>query len=436
MSQKIFSVNGISVSSTDVLTYMKLNGSYNEAKRNVVMNEVIRDHAEHSGLKIESDTLQVYSDLVRMQIGLHNSAETSQYLNNLDITLEDWEAELENELYRELLRKNYGTEIFLLDAWRLIEGIPEVRKHLAQAIKDSTLNQGVEVSDAELQEASDSYRRLMGMHGTDEFTIVLEALKMTHQDWENHVHANVGIMKLGMNNFKDLVEAEVKSALQKYPIINNLISDMLFGSIIHSKAKKNNITLSESEVQEFFDDFRRTIKLHSAKSFSLWLAASGLSLDEFTYVIETELLKRKFGEQGIDLFNPAQIDKYLLASTFFSNALNQVKVLTYLYDRAKSEGILVSDGEINTESEYLRRVKSLHSSSDFNNYLETSGISLEQWETLCEKAANIRKLYDRETTESKISNYIASDANFNTYVKNATFGHYVNQTTGNIKVSF
>lgn len=436
MDNQICTVNDMPVNVNDVLNYMKITGSYHDGRRAVVMNEIIKDHAIHDGLSVDDEALQVYSDLRRLQLGLHNSDEMKKYLEILGVTLDEWEVVLEDELYRQLAKKHLGNNVFLLDAWRLIKGIPEVRNHMAHAISNKAHEKGVELTEDELQEASDSFRRLMGMHDSEEFKAILNSLKMDHDDWEKNVHAHIATLKMDKNDVEAIINEEVRNALSKYPIINNMISDFIFGSIIHAKAKKNKIQISDEEIQSFVDDFRRMMKLHSVKSFNIWLAATGLSLEEFEFVVETELIKRKFAKDGIEIIDHTKIDHYLKVSEFFTFALNKFKTYVGLKKVAKDTGITISDDDVNEESDVLRRAKGMHNKDVFQQYLDSHEVTLEDWEQYCEMSAYIRKLYAKETTTEKIDAHLKEDKRYANMVKDITFDRYIWKTQQDFNVKF
>ena len=436
MSRSILNVNGQSVTKSDVLSYLKISGEYQNVRKNVIMNEVLRDYAAQSGIKVSSESLQVYSDLKRIGLGLHSSSDMNNYLNNLGISQEDWEEACETELYREVIKAKYGSTIALFDAWRMIQGLPEIRKNIETAIMNASAKDGLNPSSDELQSASDTYRRIMGLHSAEEFKTILDGLNMTTQDWENHVHSNIAIEKFGLGNFKSLIESEIKSALLKYPVISNLLSDFVFAAIIHTKAQQEGITVSENEVQEYSDNFRRTLGLHNSNVFNIWLSATGFTADEYSHLIETELIKRKFANSGIDLVDNAKIDRLILASASFGRALHQVKVMNAVYSLASQSDFSAGIDDVNNESNYFRRAKGLHSSQDFTNYLDNSMTTLDEWEEFCTKSATIRKLYNRETTNDKILSHLDKNVSLSALVKNNLFSSYVASQAGNFEVKF
>ena len=424
MDKTLCDIAGTKITAKDVLAFMKMNGSYHNARRTVVMNEVIRDHAVHGGLQISDETLQAYSDLRRLELGLHNANETNDFFEALGITLEEWEETLENELFREKARAAIGNSVVMADAWKLVKGIPEVRNHITDEIINKAKTKGIAADDKILQETSDDIRRIMGMHSLEEFQTFLAAVRMNEDDWEKHVHSGIVLNQLQDENLEEFFRNEIANALQKYPVLNSLISDMLFGQIIHAKAKKNNIDIEENEIQEFVDNFRRIMKLHSVATFETWLNSTGFSMDEFEYMVVTELLKRKFAKDGIELFNDEKIVKAVLASKEFAAALNDMVTYAKLFNAAGTEGIKATEKEINDFSDNLRRMNGLHNAAETGAWLDAHAICEDTWADMCEKGATINKFYEAKTGADDIMKFLNENEAFMSMVKEAAFKNY------------
>lgn len=426
MSNNSITVQGSNVAVNDVLTFMKITSSYHNAQRFVVMNEVIRDHAKHEDLHIDDNVLQTYSDLKRLEFGLHSNSDINSYLEGLGVSVDDWEYALENELYRQDLRNRFGANLFLVDAWRLVQAIPEVRNALTQTYLNKAKEHGVEVNENDLQEASDNFRRVVGLHDAEEFAKVLEGLRMDEDDWSNYVEANISLRKMIDEDKDHNFTNEVKSILAKYPIVESLLSDYVYGKIIHAKAKKEKITVSDAELQEFIDNFRRALKFHNVNTFNVWLSATGLALEEFEYLAETEIIKKKMAEKKVELFDTESIQKSIKISKFFYDAAQKVRVLNLAHEHADKEGIKVNDDDLNHESEVLRRVFNLHNSDEFKAYLENHEIDVDQWEWYCEKSATLRKLFEAKVNNDLIQEYLGKDQELRRVVENRVFNDYLN----------
>jgi hypothetical protein len=436
MKNVLFTAFGKKVSKENVLTYMKVTGAYNSAKSRIVANEIIADHAKHENIQINDEALQTLSDLKRIQLGLHSSADMDKYLANLGIDLDVWEEETELELFRHNVKNNNGNSLLILDLWKFVKGIPAVRNHITNAIINYAKDKGLNFSDGELQQTSDSLRRLMDLHDADEFVNLINSLNMSEDDWEKYVHSHITLHRIDANEAHEIFNREIRNVVSQYPVIHNLASDIMLSQIIHAKAKRNKITVKIEDVQEYIDNFRRALGLHNLKSFNLWLEASGFHIDEFEYLAETVLLKEKFIKNDIELFDHEKIDKLILASSIFANALNSIKVYLSIVDYADKNNILVSDDDVNYESELLRRAYNLHNQDDFKNYLESNGISIDDWEWFCENAAVVRAVYKLKTDKEQVLNYLENDEKAFNMVKDMTFNKFINDNLKDTVLEF
>jgi len=70
-----------------------------------------------------------------------------------------------------------------------------------------------------------------------------------------------------------------------------IIDDMVHAFIVRKAAEDLSITVSDAELQESADNFRKDMGLISAAETKEWLEESGLTIDEFERKIEDDLLK-------------------------------------------------------------------------------------------------------------------------------------------------
>lgn len=436
MSQSVLKVGNTAVTVDNIFTFMKINGNYENAQRYVIMNEVIKDHAKHADVHVDDDTLQAFSDLRRLELGLTKSEDMQHYLNNLGISLEDWEDSIESELYRHILRRQYGNSLYVTDVWRFLKGIPEVRQHVTQSIINYSKEKGIAIDDNELQEHSDALRRALGLFDASEFNSLLSSLNMSEEEWESFIHAKTASQKSDDLYSSGAFSEIVKDALAKYPVVNTLVSDLVFGKIMHAKAKKNDISVSDDELQEYTDNIRRSLGLHSVNAFTAWLSATGMDQLEFEYLAETEILKAKFAASDIKLFDRSKVLSGIKASHFFSNALNGIKNLTALENYANENGITVSENDLNQESDDIRRALGLHNSEEFKNYMAVKDITENQWEWFVERNTVARKLYSQQVTDEAILNYLNTNEAAKAEISNRTFGNWVNSVLSNQAISW
>ena len=63
--------------------------------------------------------------------------------------------------------------------------------------------------------------------------------------------------------------------------------------VIEEYAAEKNITASDEELQQAFDNFRKSRGLYAAKDTELWMAERGISLDEMEKELEIKILEEK-----------------------------------------------------------------------------------------------------------------------------------------------
>ncbi len=157
----------------------------------------------------------------------------------------------------------------------------------------------------------------------------------------------------------DLIK-DLKLALELEPIARRIAAKHL----IRQTAEKKGIKVSDEELQQEADNFRKHYRLFKASDMNKFLDMTGLSLEDFEWEIETMLLYRKLKEH---LFAD-KVENY-----FIENKL--------IFDEIEIRHIVVR-GE-NTAQEIFEQVKD--DSSAF---------------------AKLAKKYSIDTTTSKMGGYV------------------------------
>jgi putative peptide maturation system protein len=75
-----------------------------------------------------------------------------------------------------------------------------------------------------------------------------------------------------------------------------LITDAIDAALIHQAATSQAIAVSSEELQQAADDFRASKDLYDAQLTESWLAARGLTFEEWESLIESNLVKQKLRE--------------------------------------------------------------------------------------------------------------------------------------------
>lgn len=86
---------------------------------------------------------------------------------------------------------------------------------------------------------------------------------------------------------------------------NNLIERILIAKLTVQEARRGGITVSDAEIQERADQFRRAEGLHRAQDARAWLDGLGVTLDDFErYITETlyreKMMARITNDQAIE----------------------------------------------------------------------------------------------------------------------------------------
>jgi len=88
----------LEVEVAEVVDYMKINGQFEPALREVVVRKIVAEKARKSGLKITNQKLQKAADVFRMSLGLTRASQTAAWLKANGITVEALETYLETNL--------------------------------------------------------------------------------------------------------------------------------------------------------------------------------------------------------------------------------------------------------------------------------------------------------------------------------------------------
>jgi len=96
----------LEVEVAEVVDYMKINGQFEPALREVVVRKIVAEKARKSGLKITNQKLQKAADVFRMSLGLTRASQTAAWLKANGITVEALETYLETNLLISTFKDN------------------------------------------------------------------------------------------------------------------------------------------------------------------------------------------------------------------------------------------------------------------------------------------------------------------------------------------
>lgn len=425
MSSSFFKIQNSEIDTKEVLNYMKITGQYHTAHTHSVMNSILKDVAKKEGVVISDSLLQQYSDFRRMELGLLKAEQMQQFLNVLGVTLDEWEESLENELYRIELRNKYGGSIYIGDAWNILKTIPEIRNNVNDIVIEKGKVNNLDVNESELQAESDIIRRVLKLHKADDFTVYLKSLDMSADDWEKNVSANILSRKLKEKFIAPITSVEIAGILNRYPIIKDLIGKLIFSNIIRAKAEELNLSVTDQELEEYVENFRRALVLHKSDHFVIWLNAAGMTLDDFESISETAILSKKVFSKVDKITYGGDIDKAVVTTHQFSDALLEVTMQKIVISKAKELKISVTDKELQSYSDSLRRVYGYYKADVFQNHLDFYKLSIDDWESFVEVNYIINKIKESLTTDKKIMTFLEENEDYMNNVKNEIFNKYV-----------
>lgn len=424
MEKFFFSVRNSRINCTDVLKFMKLTGLFHTAHTYTAMNSILKEFAKKAGVTVSDEMLQSYADYKRKQLGLLKAEQMQKYLDTLEVSLDDWENSLEDELYRNELRNKLGGSVYVGDAWNILKTIPEIRNSINDLIAEKAANCKLDLNDEELQKESDALRRALNLHKKSDLEVYLTSLNMNEEDWEKSVAANLMSKKLKQENVSPLTKAEVAGILNRYPVIKDLLSKLVFGNVIRAKASELNLTVSDDELNAYTENFRRALALHKLEHFNIWLNAAGLTIDDFEIMAETAILTKKVILNTDEILHSGNIEKGVKCSSFFSDALLEVISQELVVADAKEKGVRITNKDLQELSDALRRVNGYHNASVFKKHLEFYDLSTEYWEEYVEKQAFIRKMKQSQTTDKKLLEYLNNNKEVLDSVKAGAFKEY------------
>lgn len=105
------------VAVAEVVDYLRLNGQFAPALKEVVMRKLASEAAREKGFKVTTAQLQRAADTFRAAQGLHKASDTKQWLSANGLTLDALEEYLTTNLliskFKEHLGKNSNTRKYL-----------------------------------------------------------------------------------------------------------------------------------------------------------------------------------------------------------------------------------------------------------------------------------------------------------------------------------
>jgi parvulin-like peptidyl-prolyl isomerase len=94
----------------EFIRLLKLNGQFDGLIEQLVRDKVTVRAAQKSGVELSADEIQTRADQFRRIRGLHRAADMNNYLDALNVSLDEFEVFITDTLYQEKMLDRVGTE--------------------------------------------------------------------------------------------------------------------------------------------------------------------------------------------------------------------------------------------------------------------------------------------------------------------------------------
>lgn len=406
-------------------SFVKLSGTYEEMYSHVFLGEIVKFHAGDFGVKLSKEALQAFSNQARRSLGLNKKDEFDSFLRNAGADYDVWENACENELYRIALKTRGLDSInYIADAWPIIKSVPGVKEAVEEIVISKGKSAGIEIKEDTMQSYSDNLRRVLGLHSKSDVDNYFKAVGMNQEDWEKMISAEIYYKGLLAMNISPLTSEEMAINRRISDAISKVVSEIVFGHFVKTQSDKLSISVSEKELQNYLNDFRRANNLHDKKIFNIWLAANEMTVEDFEIIADMRIRMSKFQNIGKEKLDKEKIQKGVRLSVKFLEKALKLRKEYELIDLHKIAE--PSEKEIQDESDALRRAYGLHNSGLFKSYLDQKGLSLDEWEAYVAHGYRCKVLRNRLANDKEITKYLDHNRVLRKMIKDEIYSQHIN----------
>lgn len=126
-------IEEINVAVQDVVNFMRVTDQFDDFLQEVIKRRLCVQAARESGLEVTDEELQEAADTFRRVRGLHSAPETENWLRNSQLTLED----LEEHLEENVLVYKWKQKLLEESDPKDIQSDPELRKSLTNQLLEN-----------------------------------------------------------------------------------------------------------------------------------------------------------------------------------------------------------------------------------------------------------------------------------------------------------
>lgn len=264
---------------------------------------------------------------------------------------------------------------------------------LNDVLRSKAAELSLEVSGEELQQEADDRRRVLGLHEKSALDTYLAGLGIRVDDWEESLIDSILRRKLRAYLGSVVFAGDAAAILGRDFRFRRLI-----GGAVRERAKAYDIEVSDEELQEESNNRRRVMGLHSLDDFNLYLQATGMGLEDWEHDLETDILFYKLRLQGDPGVSHAEVATILKTTGTLDMILMKMVMSDLVYAKAKDKEIMVSDEEIQEETNLRRRALNLHSAKAFEMRLAAMKTTIDEWIYEVETDLLIKKLTENNQT--------------------------------------
>jgi len=106
----IVRIDGKGLSSDDLVGWLKLSGRFSQVAQDIIKEKLTAAAARKQGMAASPEELQARADQHRRAMGLHRAKDANEFLNEASLSLEQYEAFLEDGLLAEKMRADITSD--------------------------------------------------------------------------------------------------------------------------------------------------------------------------------------------------------------------------------------------------------------------------------------------------------------------------------------
>jgi hypothetical protein len=108
--RSVITVDGKKFSGQDFITYLKLNNEFDDIVERMVRDKVTVCAGAKKGFAVSNEELQENADNLRRHVGLHRAKDTQAWLDEQNLTLDDFETHITDMVMKRKVQEDVVTD--------------------------------------------------------------------------------------------------------------------------------------------------------------------------------------------------------------------------------------------------------------------------------------------------------------------------------------